>query len=234
MLRNCKFLERERMNIWRKQQAFGMGCYTLFQTKEFWAVFTFCAFLFHLLCLSLGWNHVLKGKYFVVGIWVGFFSLKGQMWWNSLMGSTVILWANMHRIGAELCPQLQNLRDHYKLNGLWTCCAAGGTWWVSSSKGGSRNSSPSKAVLAKSGNCVTVLARELVQILIHIGLGFPHIDLYRLDPPNPTFAFFIMVHCSEEVCRRLIKLCKQFMLCLCKNLGFCQKQIKVFPWWKKS
>lgn len=63
----------------------------------------------------------------------------------------------------------------------------------------------SEAVLAKSGNCVTVLDCELVQILIHIGLGFPHTDLYRLDPPNPTlhiFAFFIMVHCSEEVCKK--------------------------------
>lgn len=61
------------------------------------------------------------------------------------------------------------------------------------------------AVLSKPGNWVTILDYDLVRILIYVGLGFPHTDLYRLDLPNPIlhiFAVFIMVHCSEEVCRK--------------------------------
>lgn len=73
----------------------------------------------------------------------------------------------------------------------------------------------------------TILDYDLVQIVIHIGLDFPHTHLYRgLDLPDPILYICILCNSimfSEKVCRKNNLNAVNSLCCVCKKFVLATK-----------
>lgn len=135
----------------------------------------------------------LKGKCFVGGVVLGFFLYRVRCdetveWGLHACCDQTIELLRSSAYNCRFSMTVANCKESERI-----CCA---TWVLSEFPAawqGARagTSPPSILVLAKPDH--TFLDYDLVQIVIHIGSGFPHTDLYTgLDLPDPILYVCIL------------------------------------------